>query len=63
MLPPAPNFPAHFPVGANPYAAGPVVFPPGTFRALAGQVWDGMALAYAHPSTILTTSEYVRVTW
>ncbi len=43
---PAPQDPLHWPVGQGPYGGGPLVLPPCTLAALAGQVWQGRAVAY-----------------
>ncbi len=54
---PAPQSPLHWPVAANPYSAGPLLLPPCSGSALAGQIWEVLAAAYqvAPPGLVATT--------
>lgn len=55
--------PVHFPVTANPYAQGPLVFGPGSLSALSGQIWDLTAICYSAVDGISGQTSVVRVNW
>jgi hypothetical protein len=61
--PPSPFSLLHFPVGANPYASGPLSFGPGSLSALAGQVWDTTAISYGPVDGISGIAPVVRLIW
>jgi hypothetical protein len=61
--PSAPFSLLHFPVGASPYASGPLSFGPGSLSALAGQVWDTTAISYGPVDGISGVAPVVRLIW
>lgn len=62
LQPSVPGSLFHFPVSANPYAAGLLTFPPGALTALAGQTWQGVAFAYT-PAGFYTLSNHQGTTF
>ncbi|MAB90243.1 MAG: glycosyl hydrolase [Planctomycetes bacterium] len=46
VRPPAPLDILHWPVGQSPYVNGPLILAPCTLAGLAGQTWEGRAVAY-----------------
>jgi hypothetical protein len=53
----------HFPVTANPYAAGPLFFGPGSLSWLVGQVWDTTAICYGPADGISGQTFVQRLIW
>ncbi len=61
---PATNFGlTHFPATANPYVGGPVIVPTGTLSFLAGQTWEGIAVAYATTTGLVDQTGVSTIAW
>ncbi len=52
----------HYPASASPYAGGPIILPVGTFSYLAGQIFDGVAIAYSAQG-LVELSNFQRLVW
>jgi hypothetical protein len=62
-LPATPGSPVHFPLSGNPYAQGPLSYPPSSFPGMIGLRFECVALAYTFPGTILGGSGVATIHW
>jgi hypothetical protein len=63
LVPSLPLNPLHFPVTANPFSAGALTAPAGTFGAFSGSRWEMRSIAYTAGGGPTGLTPIVQVIW